>query len=126
MKDPKIIFFIKGSVPTELQKIQASLLSSRTVFRNALYVPEVLPLGQVEACDAVTGIIPGPYSKMPLAEKVVKEHKDALKKRYDELLKEKKEKGIADKTQISLETVPPVEPTTPPANWNPNTKVPPK
>lgn len=64
-KYPKIIFFIKGSVPKPEDAEAAEKLGFNVVFRNALFVDDG---GAPEACDGVAGAIPAKYADFPKAE----------------------------------------------------------
>jgi hypothetical protein len=55
----KVLFFIKGSVPTEVEKSQASEIVGNVVFRNAKFAGGEPP----EICDGVAGCVPENYKK---------------------------------------------------------------
>lgn len=77
-KYPRILYFIKGSVPTEMDKASALQLGTNVVFRNAVFVPKV---GCLEACSGVSGLIPELYSGLPKGEDVIREFEE-MEKRF--------------------------------------------
>ena len=63
MKRRRILFFIAGEAPTKEESAAAEALGTK-MFRNARYVnSEHSP----EPCDAVAGLVPPAYAKLPLA-----------------------------------------------------------
>lgn len=63
MTKPKILFFIKDSVPTEAERLEASEIVGNVVFRNASIKSEF-----PETCDAVAGAVPDIYKTTPVVE----------------------------------------------------------
>ncbi len=59
----KILYFIKGPVPSEKETAEAKLLGA--VFRNASATG---PSDSVETCDAVAGAVPEAYAGYPKAD----------------------------------------------------------
>lgn len=59
-KYPRILFFVKATVPTLEQQLAAERLAPcRVSFRNANHVPDE---GSLEACDGVFGDVPKRYA----------------------------------------------------------------
>lgn len=81
LKQPKIIFFIDGPVPSETEKLDAFDLGVPVQFRNAQHVTRV-----EEDCDGVAGNVPAPYAKHASAEDALKAYKAEVKKARAKLL----------------------------------------
>ena len=64
VKQPKILFFIKGYKATIEQKNQAAQIKGLVCFRNVL---DLEPKSPVEKCDGVAscGIVPDEYAHLP-------------------------------------------------------------
>lgn len=84
---PRILFFIKGTVPTLEQQLEAEdLVPARVAFRNANLVA---PEGSLEICDGVTGDVPDRYKKAyPNAKKALEDFAEARKAAYEKLAKD--------------------------------------
>lgn len=63
---PRILFFVDGMVPSELDKAEAATLG-KVAFRNAHRINSE---DQPEACDYVAGLVPPNYSHIPLAPRI--------------------------------------------------------
>lgn len=59
-KSPRIIYFIKGAVPSADQIEEAEAIGDNVVFRNATLIPST---GALEYCFAVAGEVPARYEK---------------------------------------------------------------
>lgn len=70
-KAPRILYFLKGSMPTAEQQIDAMRYGSGVVFRNGSCVPVE---GSPEACDGVAGDVPTLYSAMRSGEDAMREY----------------------------------------------------
>lgn len=70
-KAPRILYFLKGSMPTAEQQIDAMRYGSGVVFRNGSCVPVE---GSPEACDGVAGDVPALYSAMRSGEDAMREY----------------------------------------------------
>ncbi len=81
LKQPKIIFFIDGPVPSEAEKLDAFDLGVPVQFRNAQHVSRI-----EEECDGVTGHVPEAYKDHPTAEDALKAYKAEVKKARAKLL----------------------------------------
>jgi len=81
LKQPKIIFFIDGPVPSEAEKLDAFDLGVPVQFRNAQHVSRV-----EEECDGVTGHVPEAYKGYATAEDALKAYKAEVKKARAKLL----------------------------------------
>jgi hypothetical protein len=86
-KLPRILFFIKGTVPTLEQQLEAEdLAPARVAFRNANLV---LAEGSLEVCDGVTGDVPKRYKDAyPTAKKALEGFAEARKAAYEKLAKD--------------------------------------
>lgn len=101
-KHPRILFFIKGSVPTVVDVEAADKCGNNVVFRNAMMVPQTC---NTENCAGVAGAVPEAYKDLPNAKKVLADFKTAEKAKLEiqvERLKEK-EKLIAKKKELASE-----------------------
>ncbi len=76
MKQPKILFFINGPVPSEKDYEEAAEIGVAVSYRNTLFVGGVA----AEPCDGVAGDVPKEYKKFPTAKQAVAKWKDAIKK----------------------------------------------
>lgn len=84
LKQPFILFFLAGMVPTPKELAEAGKLRARVGYRNASVVnSEDAP----EPCDGVAGQVPSPYKKFPTAEQAVAS--------YDKKLEEAAKKAEA-------------------------------
>jgi hypothetical protein len=73
-KPSRILYFIRGAVPSTAQRQDAETYGFGVVFRNALHVP---PDGALERCDFVIGDVPGRYQKAyPLATRTMQRTAD--------------------------------------------------
>ena len=81
-RPPRVLYFIKGTVPTLEDQLAAEELAPCLVsFRNAHLVSDV---GALEACDAVAGAAPARYKKAyPGVEDAVKAYKKAREDAYN-------------------------------------------
>ena len=85
---PRILYFIKGVMPSvEAQEI-AEQYGPNVAFRNANFVPSS---GAPEKCDGVAGAVPELYNKFPKAEEALKTFEENRKAAI-EAAKEGKEK----------------------------------
>jgi hypothetical protein len=67
-KQPFILFFLAGMVPTPAELVEAGKIRGRVGHRNA----SVVNAGDVpEPCDGVAGKVPEPYKKMPTAAQAI-------------------------------------------------------
>lgn len=68
LKQPFVLFFLAGMVPTPQELADAGKLRARVGYRNASVVqPEDAP----EPCDGVAGAVPPTYKKFPTAEEAI-------------------------------------------------------
>lgn len=74
-KQPKIICFTMGSVPSVEALELADKYGSGVVFRNAHFVGSG---DKPEDCDGVCGVVPEIYKKHPTAEEAVAVHKEQV------------------------------------------------
>lgn len=58
----KVIYFIRDFVPSDEDMEAAQKIGPGVVFRNANFVPENPPAGQIETCDFVAGDVPKVYA----------------------------------------------------------------
>lgn len=74
-KQPKILYFIAASSPTEEEMADAeTLVGAKVMFRNFEFVDATSP--SMEDCDGVAGDVPANYAaKFPPAEEVLEERK---------------------------------------------------
>lgn len=87
-RPPRVLYFIKGTVPTLEDQLAAEELAPCLVsFRNAHLVSDV---GALEACDAVAGAVPARYKK---AYPGVEDAVEAYKKAREEAYKARKEEA---------------------------------
>jgi len=77
-KFPKILFFIKGSIPTKEDYEAAESLGPNCVFRNASFVPST---GSLEKCNGVAGLVPELYKSEPSAEEALGQMKLSFEKK---------------------------------------------
>lgn len=90
-KNPKVLFFIKGFVPSKEDNEKAkSLTGAKVCFRNANLVDTSIQASRYEDFDAVEGVIPKNFSKSP-------SFAEYLKKSEEELSEEEKLKAAAEK-----------------------------
>jgi len=91
-RPPRVLYFIKGTVPTLDDQLAAEELAPCLVsFRNAHLVSDV---GALEACDAVAGAAPARYKKAyPGVKDAVEAYKK--KKKTDEAAKKAKDEAEA-------------------------------
>lgn len=80
MKQPKILFFIDGPVPTDAERLEAFDLQAQVAFRNAQHVTRV-----DEECDGVAGAVPEAYADFPDAEEALAAYKAELAAQRDKL-----------------------------------------
>lgn len=68
LKQPFVLFFLAGMVPTPEELVEAGKLRARVGYRNASVVsPEDAP----EPCDGVAGKVPPTYRKFPTADAAI-------------------------------------------------------
>lgn len=85
-KDPKILYFIASTVPTQRERLDARNYGPKTTFRNAKYVNEN---SQLEDCDGVTGCVPTVYrKKFPNADEVCAKYRAEFEELQREAEKE--------------------------------------
>lgn len=68
LKQPFILFFLAGMVPTPAELIEAAKIRGRVGMRNASVVSDE---HVAEPCDGVAGSIPTPYKKLPTAAQAI-------------------------------------------------------
>lgn len=69
-KYPRILYFIKGVLPSDEAQDVADTLGPNVAFRNANFVAET---GALEKCDGVAGEVPARYKEAyPTAEEALK------------------------------------------------------
>lgn len=68
LKQPFILFFVAGMVPTAKELAEAGKLRARVGYRNASVVREE---DAPEPCDGVAGMVPAAYKKFPKAEAAI-------------------------------------------------------
>lgn len=95
LKQPFVLFFVAGMVPTPEELQAATQLRARVGYRNASVVNDT---DVAEPCDGVAGKVPTPYKKFPTAEAAIAN--------YD--------KRIAEATKIANATVGTPPAATPP------------
>jgi len=96
---PRILYFIKGVLPSaEAQEI-AETLGSNVAFRNANFVPTS---GAPERCDGVAGDVPELYNKFPSAKEALKKFEDERKASIEKA-KEGKAKREEQKAQAEAD-----------------------
>lgn len=65
LKHPRILYFIKGPIPSEDDQFKARQFGTNVVFRNAIFADTLA----AEPCAGVTGEVPPEYAKKyPTAE----------------------------------------------------------
>jgi len=74
VKQPKILFFIDGPVPSEADQVAVYELNTSVVFRNAQHVFSV-----DEECDGVAGDVPKAYANYPTAAEALKIYRTDIK-----------------------------------------------
>lgn len=107
-KFPRILFFVRGSMPSPEALEIAEEMGPNVAFRNAAFVPDD---ANPEKCDGVAGEIPEAYKKFPKAEEAIKTFKEArekeraAKKKAREEAKKAKEDALseADKAKKAQE-----------------------
>lgn len=63
LKQPRVIYFTRGIVPTDEEIAEAHRCGNNVVVRNAALVEPNLTNGQIERCDFVAGAVPPAYAK---------------------------------------------------------------
>jgi len=82
MRSPKILYFIKGTLPSDEAYDIADGLGTNVAFRNVDFIVDTNAL---EDCDGVAGEVPAAYAKKyPTAEKALKQFKVERKRTADE------------------------------------------
>lgn len=108
-KHPRILFFIKGPVPSTEDRAEALLLGTNVAFRNNLFISAD---DAIEACDGVAGDVPAEYlAKCPKAADVLTAFNSEAGKVLN--AKEAKKKAAAQVT-AAPKTAPAVVPGTVP------------
>lgn len=74
IKQLKILFFIKDSVPTPQDSFEASQYAAQVCFRNAAYIEDAS-----EKCDGVAGAVPDCYKGFPKAAAAIAKYQAELK-----------------------------------------------
>ena len=69
LKQPRILYFIGGPVPTAEERKDARRYGANTAFRNAALIGSSET--GIEKCDGVAGKIPAAYAKIARADKVI-------------------------------------------------------
>ena len=146
-KYPRILYFIKGVMPSAEAQEVAEALGTNVAFRNANFVPT---FGAPEKCDGVAGDVPELYKKFPTAEEALKTFEEARKeaiekakagkearakqsevdaeaakkkaeeqKKADEAAAKKKAEEDAKKAEANKSKVAPAS-ASKPADWKPN------
>lgn len=96
---PKILFFIKGVMPSiEAQEV-ADEYGPNVAFRNAHFVKDS---GSLEACDGVAGEVPEAYKKLPSAEEACAAFEKA-RKESGEKARKNAEKRAEEKAKAEEE-----------------------
>ncbi len=90
---PRILFFIKGVMPSAEAMEVAEKYGPNVAFRNANFVPSS---GAIEKCDGVAGEVPETYKKCPTAEDALKKFEEERKAASEKASKRQKEKAEAD------------------------------
>jgi len=90
---PRILFFIKGVMPSAEAMEVAEKYGPNVAFRNANFVPSS---GAIEKCDGVAGEVPETYAKCPKAEDAIEAFEKERKAAIEKAAKRKEEKAEAD------------------------------
>lgn len=132
---PRILYFIKGVMPSAEAQEVAEEFGPNVAFRNANFVPSS---GALEACDGVAGDVPETYKNLPTAEEAIEKFeaerkaaneknakRDAERKKQAEAEKKAKEQAEADAKKAKEQAEANKNKTTPakankPADWKPN------
>jgi hypothetical protein len=128
LKQIKILFFIKGVLPTIGDQLMATQYGGAQVcFRNAMYVD-----GASEPCDGVAGCVPECYAKFPTAEQALAKRETELKAAQAKLGEQKAPKATTRASAPTGNQGQPANPNPPQTNpqttgkplapqaWNPN------
>ena len=115
---PRILFFIKGVMPSvEAQEI-AEQYGPNVAFRNAHFVSDT---EAPEACDGVAGDVPERYKKLPTAEEALKKFEEARKVAAETAKKNKaKREAEQDKTEAPKTEPAKADDKGKGASWKPN------
>ena len=90
----RILYFINGCTPTEIDVENASQLAGNVVFRNALFVSDE---DSLETCDGVAGNVPAIYEGRFLsAQAAIQENTRKLKKTAPKIADDKPVKFLSD------------------------------
>ena len=74
---PRILFFIKGAVPSVDDIDESEKMGPNVAFRNACFIPEELTDGAFEQCDGVAGAVPKSYAnKFPTAKEALEKFEE--------------------------------------------------
>lgn len=137
---PRILYFIKGVMPSAEAQEVAEEYGPNVAFRNANFVPSS---GALEACDGVAGDVPETYKNLPTAEEAIEkfeaerkaaneknakrdaERKEQAEAAKAEAEKKAKEQAEADAKKAKEQAKANENKTTPakankPADWKPN------
>ncbi len=90
---PRILFFIKGVMPSAEAMEVSEKFGPNVAFRNANFVPSS---GSIEKCDGVAGEIPELYKECPTAEEALKKFEAERKEAAEKASKRAKAKEEAD------------------------------
>ena len=103
MKSPKILYFIKGTLPSDEAYDVADNFGTNVAFRNVDFIVETNAL---EDCDGVAGEVPAAYAKKyPTAEKALEQFK-VERKKAAELKKAKRDKGKGENNEVDSHELP--------------------
>lgn len=62
VKQPRVIYFTKGVVPTAEEIAEAQRCGNNVVVRNGALVEPNVTAGQIERCEYVAGTVPAAYA----------------------------------------------------------------
>lgn len=89
---PRILYFIKGVMPSAEAQEVAEEYGPNVAFRNANFVPSS---GALEACDGVAGDVPDTYKDLPTAEEALSKFEEERKAANEKNAKREKAKAEA-------------------------------
>ena len=84
-KQPRILFFVKGSLPSKEAYDIADEFGVNVAFRNASVIRDG---ACIEACDGVAGEVPESYSHIRPAKEVIAEYRKPSKAKAEETTKQ--------------------------------------
>lgn len=122
---PRILFFIKGTLPSAEAMEVAEKYGPNVAFRNANFVPSS---GAIEKCDGVAGEVPETYKELPTAEEALKKFEEDRKAAAETANKNKAKREAGAKAEADGKDkteAPKTEPAKPDgkgkaASWKPN------